>query len=454
MSPSQARALLPNLVVRSRDEECERAAQESLLEIAEDFSPRIENTGEGVAYLDLTGLEHHFSGDSPETSLAHSLLLAGEKAGLPFWVGIASSKLAARTAAKRLPTPRIIAPRQEARFLAPLSLDRLCTETSTYETLRRWGIQTIGEFAALPKNEVAARLGSAGQKLHEQARGLDSQPLVPYQPPLDFHEGLELDWPLVSLEPFLFVAGAALERLCRRLENRGLACARLTLSLQLEPQGFHERSLLLPAPTCDSKTLLTLSRLELEREPPGAPVVGFTFTAHPDRIREAQLTLFGPAALSPDKLATTLGRLFSLLGAESIGSPRPDDGHFPERFRLVDFTPPPPPETRPESGPGRGLLAVRVLRPPIRIEVALAPSTGKPPRPLQIFPSSDEEPTQGPSLQGEVRVASGPWTVEDEWWSEEPAEREYWDVELSDGGVYRIFFERRTREWFADGVYD
>ena len=53
-----------------------------------------------------------------------------------------------------------------------------------------------------------------------------------------------------------------------------------------------------------------------------------------------------------------------------------------------------------------------------------------------------------------VRVAAGPWTLEDGWWSKEPVERDYWDVELSRGGLYRIFRDRRSGDWFADGIYD
>ncbi len=58
----QARALCPKLVARPRDEECERAAQEALLEVAESFSPRVEDAREGVAYLDVEGLERHLQG--------------------------------------------------------------------------------------------------------------------------------------------------------------------------------------------------------------------------------------------------------------------------------------------------------------------------------------------------------------------------------------------------------
>ncbi len=464
MTLPQARALMPKLVTRARDDECERAARESLLEIAETFSPRVENSRAGHVYLDLDGLAPHFAGDSPETSIGQALMLATQKANIPCWVGIASSKLAARVAAESPDSPTIVAPGHEARFLAPLPLRRLSPEAEVSELLRQWGIRSIGGFARLPKNQIASRLGGTGQKLHEKARGLDCHPIVPHLPAATFHEGMDFEWPLVSLEPFLFVARAALDRICKRLDTRGLGCVQLEISLRLEPEGHHDRSVRLPAPTRDPKTLLTLTRLDLERQPPGAPVVGFTLTAHPDRPRGAQLSLFGPEALSPDQLATTLARLFSLLGDGGLGSPRSVNGYRPERCSLVDYLPPPAPKVRPEPSPARGVLAARVLRPPIRIEVltgthevdtvAEAPaSEGRPAEIRGTAPHSEDEKRRQ-EIRGAVRIASGPWTVEEGWWTEDAAERAYWDVELSDGGIYRIYRDRRTEEWYADGIYD
>jgi hypothetical protein len=64
------------------------------------------------------------------------------------------------------------------------------------------------------------------------------------------------------------------------------------------------------------------------------------------------------------------------------------------------------------------------------------------------------EPGATPRVQGLVRVAAGPWTVEDGWWGDQPVERDYWDVELSGGGLYRIYRDRTNGDWFADGMYD
>jgi hypothetical protein len=57
-------------------------------------------------------------------------------------------------------------------------------------------------------------------------------------------------------------------------------------------------------------------------------------------------------------------------------------------------------------------------------------------------------------IDGRVRVAAGPWRMEEGWWSDEPVERDYWDVELIGGGLYRVYRDRRSGEWWADGVYD
>jgi protein ImuB len=270
---------------------------------------------------------------------------------------------------------------------------------------------------------------------------------------------MDLEWPLVALEPFLFVGNAALERLTRRLDGLGLACRRLELTLKLDPDGCDARGITLPAPTRDAKTLLTLVRLELEARSPGAPVVGFTFSAHPDRPHRAQLSLFGPPALSPDRLATTIARLAALLGADRVGSPRAVDGHRPERFASSDYAPPLPPELPRAPRAGRGLLAVRVLRPPVGLEVLLPPLPAGEGR-GEGFPAATARPFSiksldaDPPISGSIRVAAGPWSMEEGWWSGEPASREYWDVELSGGGLYRIYRDRASNAWFADGIYD
>jgi hypothetical protein len=51
-------------------------------------------------------------------------------------------------------------------------------------------------------------------------------------------------------------------------------------------------------------------------------------------------------------------------------------------------------------------------------------------------------------------VAAGPWGLEEGWWKDQPVVREYWDVELSGGGLYRIYRDSTSGDWFGDGIYD
>ena len=462
LSLPQARSILPKLIARGRDGDCERAAREALLEATERISPRVEDADEGTVYLDLDGLDRIYgvagcdsaensatsnqqptSNQETEKRIGQALIAAVTAAGLPARVGIAASKLSARVAAELPDSPTIVPAGAEEAFLAPLPLGHLKLEEEFSITFRRWGIESIGDLARLPEKEIASRLGELGRELHFAARGIDLAPLIPRKPPPVFEEGLDLEWPLVALEPFLFVANAALDRLMQRLEHHGFACRRIELTLRLEPEGFHERGIDLPAPSRDVKTILALTRLDLEANPPGGAVIGFTFTAHPDRPRRAQLSLFGPPNLSPDKLATTIARIASMVGADHVGTPATIDGYRPERFDLRRFDPPAAPELRRSPRRARGLLAIRVFRPPISLEVIASGDS------IRSIKS-----TGAIEFGGDVTVASGPWTLEEAWWSDAPVTRDYWDVELAGGGVYRVFRERLSRSWFSDGLYD
>jgi hypothetical protein len=317
---------------------------------------------------------------------------------------------------------------------------------------------------------------------------------------------------VVTVDPLLASLRQSLARIRHRLEAHDLACALFELELGLEPEGNDRRTIRLPAPTRDVDALVALIRLELEARPPGAAVAAFACFVHPNKPRRGQLTLFGAPELHPEKLAATMARIAGRIGPDRVGSPQVTDGHSPERYSTVPFDPPPAPKLRREPKNGRGLLAVRVLRPPVPLEVITeevtesgysildtrySPSQGtgppdesdresnieqrasgregdpasriqhpEPPRDelstlnSQLSPAAlrlvsvPSETGATPRIQGLIRVAAGPWSLEDGWWNERPVERDYWDIELSGGRLYRIYRDRKSGGWFADGMYD
>src|SRR5207302_4222845 len=106
------------------------------------------------------------------------------------------------------------------------------------ETLHRWGVRNLRSLAALPEIAISERLGQEGVRLQQLARGTTSRTLVPFDAPLIFEEAVELEHPLVLLEPLAFLLQQMLDQLCTRLSARALAMQELRLQLALD-SGCH-----------------------------------------------------------------------------------------------------------------------------------------------------------------------------------------------------------------------
>src|SRR5262249_53843279 len=173
------------------------------------------------------------------------------------------------------------------------------------------------------------------------------------------------------------------DRALARLAARSLACAGLTVRLELDPRGLDVRAVPIAAPTRDSATLLQLLRLDLARRPPDGPVIGARLVALPARVRATQLDILRPAGPAPDKLAATLARLAALVGPENVGAPACEDTWREEAARITPFVLVTAPQSRNPGGdelcsseparrarePFEGSLTIRRLRPAQEIEV-------------------------------------------------------------------------------------
>src|SRR5207249_4907552 len=69
----------------------------------------------------------------------------------------------------------------------------------------------------------------------------------------------------------------------------------------------------------------------------------------------------------------------------------------------------------------------------------------RPPRPVEVFADRGRPDfVRGEGLGGRVVGAAGPWRVVGEWWSDGAFARDYYDLELSDGGIYRCYRDRAS----------
>jgi protein ImuB len=407
-----------------------------LLECARHFSPLIEETSPDAVMFDIRGLGRIYG--EPE-QIADAIQ---RRVGIPANLALAVNPDAAVHAARGLAGVTILAPGREAAVLATLPLYLLGGSPEFARNLDLWGIRTFGEFAALPPLGVAARLGEEGSHLQRLASGAGDRQLRLRVDPLVFREERELEDAIDLLEPLLFVLSQMLRDLCERLRFHGKAANEVCLRLKLERAADHKTSLSLPVPTLNAKVLLKLLQLELNERPPQSPVERIYLELAPVEPRTTQHGLFLPLAPEPEKLEITLARIRGLVGEANVGAPEILDTHRPDAFRMITLT---------RFKSTRGAPEARL---PLHPRLALR--RFRPPRPAQVWCTDQGKPVRVFSSAGggAVCASAGPWHRSGDWWAQDAWDRQEWDVEISNQGVFRISRDCLRGLWLMDGNYD
>jgi len=490
MTKVQAEAC-SGIVWRWRSRPQEATAHAALLDCAWTISPRVEENAKGseeelpdTVVLDIAGCEKLFG--SPE-KIAGDLKRVAAKVGFDVNVAVAGNPEAAICAARGFSGITVIPAGGESDRLGRLPLSSLKIPLELLETLTRWGIHTCAEFAALPEVAIVERLGQEGRRLQLLARGCDPRPLIAKEPPTQFEECMELEFPVELLEPLMFVLNRLLDQLCMRLRMHVLTTNEIKVTLTQQITGrlqaqpapeansraketpLHVRTLKLPVPAKETKFLLKLLQLDLQAHPPSAPVTAVKILVVPTRSRTRQQGLFLPLSPEPERLEVTLARICSTVGEDRVGAPVLLDTHRPNAFQQTRFV---LPESSAKAAVSQrhATAALRIYRPPLPAFVEL----------------SDAKPTSivCDGARREILALAGPWRTKGDWWSETAWARDEWDVliqtlwpkyqadqndsreekpehnpdrlkpVLLEIAVYRIYRDLRLRRWFVEGIYD
>jgi protein ImuB len=450
---AHARAACSGLIVRKASPARERTARQSLLDAALSLSPRAELAertappfaAEAAAFLDASGTSTLFES---ERGFASALLAHARAIGLEAVAGVASSRFAAHSVARRLAAQRsdatleVLTAREEAAALAALPIDLLAPDDVLAARLTRFGIRSVRDLLALPRSSLSQRLGPEALRLAARARGDETEPPLPAPRERRLEEASDLEYPIGQIEPLLFVLRGMLSRLAERLAVCGLAARQLDLELELEGGARDARRASLSTPTLDLRVWLRVLAIELEAHPPKAPIVGIAIGTQGSPQRSDQLDLFRPPGPSPGALDRTLAELEALCGSEQVGAPRVADDHRPDAWERGPFELARTSDQPPDDGlASNGFLAVRALRPPARAEVRVEAGT-----PVQI---------RCAVTRGRIVTVSGPWRTTGGWWSEgERYALDHYDIQVSDGIVARLCFDWVERSWRVDAIYD
>ncbi|HZM06052.1 MAG TPA: hypothetical protein VFC44_23880 [Candidatus Saccharimonadales bacterium] len=409
------------------------AAAETLWQCAYCFSPRLEDTGPGVCTLDLKGLA------VPEADwekwAAKIIDMLAQVVGRA-QIGVARTPhLAAQAARQAHPFLRVA---NVEEFLADLPVAQWGFGEDILEILESWGIRTVGAFLALGRDKIAERLGVEAVEMFDLAG--QSRPLKLITPPETFAETMEFETHLESLESLLFVLRRFIEQLARRLEMVYRVAGEIHLRLGLASGAAYERLFVIPAPTRDVETLFRLLQTHLENVRTDAPICSLRLAAKPARAGTYQFGLFEVALRDPNQFHETLARLTALLGPNRVGTPRLADTHRPDSFtmELDGLANGAASAQEEEEDKTSHSLGLRRFRPPwlARVEVREA-------RPVLLGSSS---------FSGPIAHALGPWRLSGQWWDAQNWEREEWDVQTSDGELFRLV--RQNEQWSVEGVFD
>jgi protein ImuB len=398
-----------------------------LAKIAEAFSPWFEQTSAGTIVFPIEGLRRLYN--SPD-QIAQAI---AQRAGIGVNIAIAETAESAILAARNFPGVTINPD------LDHLDISSLTISEEMLETLDAWGIRDLQQLAQLPESGIAERFGEAGVYLQGLAKGAIRRPLRAFQPDFTYDERIELDHPVELLEPLLFLIARMLGAQCEKLEAHGMAAGELSIRLELDGKQEYARTLRLPVPMRESKSLLKLLQMDLEAHPPHAATRALSVSVKPVLPRTVQTGIFMPLAPAPDKLELTLARIRGIVGEQNVGVPELVDTHHPHPYRLK----PAQPQIGATQAPA-DRQAFRYFRPPIAAKVELQHD-----RPARLNASG---------IHGKILNAAGPWKSSGDWWTRTAWDRDEWDVTLTNGALYRIYVELNQWEpdqrWFVEGSYD
>ena len=445
MALTQARALVPGLDIRPAEPEADKAVLVRLaLFAARRWTPFVAVEGPDGLWLDISGCAHLFGG---ERRLCERILRTCHRAGFSVRIAVAGTTGAAHALARFGVEEITLCPAgEEGEAIAALPPQALRVDDEAANACRRFGIDTIGELAAIPRGPLARRFGNALLTRLDQALGRTAEtfdPIVPHESPKAILRFLE---PIFSAEAIEQVIGDLAVMLARTLEQQGLGARRVMLACDRVDGDEQRIAAGLVSATRDAAHLASLLRMKIEGIEPGFGIEAMRLIvtrSEPLPARQAASLEEDPEAeLSPliDRIASRIGvhRVFQMSSVES---------DVPERS-IRHSAPLAPTIGWPREWP----RPVRLLVRPERVDKVIAELPDQPPL---RFSWRDET--------HRIRKADGPERIYGEWWkhsNEADSVRDYFQVEDESGARFWLFRrgdgeDPRTGDlsWYIHGVF-
>jgi DNA polymerase IV len=302
MPMGQARRLCPHAVVLPARFTVYQALSSRAMDVLTEASPVLEPVSIDEAFLEPPSLA---GAPAAEVERFGARLRADVRAatGLPASVGAGSGKQLAKIASE-LAKPdglRVVAPHEEQSVLAPLPVRALWGVGPVAEAgLRKHGVQTIGELAAMDLREVHGLLGTAmGTELHRLARGIDDRPVAPRGAAKQVSAETTFDSDLTAMAAVHGAVARMAEAAHRRLVASGRAARTVTVKVRSADFTTWSRSETAGVASTDLATLTAVAQRLARTAVPdgGVRLIGVSLAGLTDDPPPA---LFDPLGSSAD----------------------------------------------------------------------------------------------------------------------------------------------------------
>lgn len=301
----QARKKCPALVLLPPHHRLYEEYSRRVNEIYDRFTDLVEPFGIDESWLDVTGSLHLFGGDGK--ALADRIRATiREETGLTVSVGVSFNKVFAKLGSDmKKPDATTVIPAEGWQSMVwPLPLgDMLFAGRTATETLRKYGVETVGQLAACDPALPEQLLGKMGLQLWQYANGMDKSPVKPRhaaEPVKSVGNGTTFPQNLVRWEQLRAGLLPLCDSVATRLRQQGLYAGGVSLSIKDASFKTVSRQIRLDAPTHLMRDIhRTAMQLAGQLWKPPTPVRAMTVTAlyvTEDGDAFRQLDLLGGAA--------------------------------------------------------------------------------------------------------------------------------------------------------------
>ena len=246
MPMALARRRCPHAIVLPPRFERYHAVSKVVMDTLSTFSPLVEPLSLDEAFVDMTGCEALFGGPPAMGEAVRRAVF--EAARLTVSVGVSATKYVAKVASDcRKPDGlTVVGPDEVTGFLQPLPIDRLWgVGPRTRSRLKARGLDTIGDVAATPLDDLERWFGTLGAHIHALARGLDDRAVIPERDAKSIGSEHTLDADIAgeaAIRPWLLRAA---DTVARRLRAEGLTARGVRVKLRTSDFRLHTRQTVL-----------------------------------------------------------------------------------------------------------------------------------------------------------------------------------------------------------------